>query len=623
MYYKINNGSITLKGNTILENINFSVTDNEKIGIVGRNGSGKTTLLKALIEEIDFEDGYEKLEIEKTNDFKIGYVQQNTSLNKEQTMISYILESYEKIINIEKELKKIEDKMTKDYSDKLLNRYNTLTNDYKLNGGYEYKKEYEIALKQFGFTDEDKEKKLSEFSGGQLTKLSFLKLLLSKPDLLILDEPTNHLDISTIEWLENYLNNYNKSIILVSHDQMFLDNVCNIIYDIEYGTLKRYKGNYTNFLLKKEEDYQKQLKDYEKQQKEIKRLQAIADRFRYKPSKASMAMSKLKQIERMAIIDKPQKENTKTFKINFNPDQESYKEVLKVKDLSIGYEKELSRITFNIERGDKLGIIGANGTGKSTFLKTIIGEVPSLSGKFSFGNNINLAYFSQQLDNLNYNNTIYEEIDKEFPELTPNEIRTLLGTFEFTKDDVFKKISSLSGGEKVRVSLCKILYHKPNIIILDEPTNHLDIISKNTIKNMLNNYKGTIIMVSHDRYLVKSICNKLLVFKDNKVDFYKYGYSEYVSKKSEKKENIIKNEIKETKDQKQNINNYNIKKEIQRIERKIDNYSKKIKELQKELYKKEIYMNITKSKEIENEMNNLQKEIDLNTKIWEELINKC
>lgn len=622
MYYRINNASITLKGNTILENINFSVTDNEKIGIVGRNGSGKTTLLKALIEEIDFEDGYEKLEIEKTNDFKIGYVNQNTRFDKEQTMISYILESYKKIINIEKELKKIEDKMTKDYSDKLLNRYNTLTNDYKLNGGYEYKKEYEIALKQFGFTDEDKEKKLSEFSGGQLTKLSFLKLLLSKPDLLILDEPTNHLDISTIEWLENYLNNYNKSIILVSHDQMFLDNVCNVIYDIEYGTLKRYKGNYTNFLLKKEEDYQKQLKDYEKQQKEIKRLQAIADRFRYKPSKASMAMSKLKQIERMAIIDKPQKENAKTFKINFNPEQESYKEVLKVKDLSIGYEKELSRITFNIERGDKLGIIGANGTGKSTFLKTIIGEIPSLSGKFSFGNNINLAYFSQQLDNLNYNNTIYEEIDKEFPELTPNEIRTLLGTFEFTKDDVFKKISSLSGGEKVRVSLCKILYHKPNIIILDEPTNHLDIISKNTIKNMLDNYKGTIIMVSHDRYLVKSICNKLLAFKDNKVDFYKYGYSEYVSKNSEKKVNT-KKEVNEKKGQKENINNYNIKKEIQRIERKIDNYSKKIKELQKELYKKEIYMNITKSKEIESEINNFQKEIDLNTKIWEELIKKC
>ena len=211
MYYRINNASITLKGNTILENINFSVTDNEKIGIVGRNGSGKTTLLKALIEEIDFEDGYEKLEIEKTNDFKIGYVNQNTSFDKEQTMISYILESYKKIINIEKELKKIEDKMTKDYSDKLLNRYNTLTNDYKLNGGYEYKKEYEIALKQFGFTDEDKEKKLSEFSGGQLTKLSFLKLLLSKPDLLILDEPTNHLDISTIEWLENYLNFFKRS----------------------------------------------------------------------------------------------------------------------------------------------------------------------------------------------------------------------------------------------------------------------------------------------------------------------------------------------------------------------------------------------------------------------------
>jgi len=503
MYFKISNGSISFDGNVLLEDINFQVNDNEKIGLVGRNGTGKTTLLKAIIGEVDLEDGYDKVKVEKTNDFTIGYIKQNLDTNPNTKMIDYILDAYKKLLSIEKEIKTIEEKMATDYNDKLLIRYNQLTHDYIYNGGHNYKKEYELALKKFGFTSSDKEKKLSEFSGGQLTKLSFIKLLLSKPDLLILDEPTNHLDITTIEWLEEYLKNYNKSIVLVSHDQMFLDNVCNIIYDIEFGCLKRYVGNYTSFVKQKEENFLKQEKDYKEQQKEIKRLQALVDRFKYKPSKASFAMSKLRQIERMVLIDKPQKESTKSFKINFDPDFESYREVLKLKNLSIGYERPLATISLKLERGDKLGIIGENGSGKSTLLKTLIGELKPLSGKFTFGEKTTIAYFSQQLDNLNPNNTIYDEIDKAFPSLSPQEIRTLLGCFEFTGEEVFKQIKELSGGEKVRVSLCKILYTKPNVLILDEPTNHLDIISKNTIKNMLNSYKGTIIMVSHDRYLIK------------------------------------------------------------------------------------------------------------------------
>lgn len=621
MYFKISNGSITLGGNTILEDINFSVTDNEKIGIVGRNGTGKTTLLKAIIGEIDLEDGYDTLKIDKTNDFKLGYIKQNVTTNLNIKMLDYILSAYKNLVDLEKEIKKTEEKMTENYTEQLLNKYNNLTLDYKLNGGYTYKKEYETALRKFGFADTDKEKKLSEFSGGQLTKLSFLKLLLSKPDLLILDEPTNHLDITTIEWLENYLKNYNKSLIVVSHDQMFLDNVCNVIYDIEYGTLKRYSGNYTYFVKKKEEDYQKQLKDYERQQKEIKRLQAIADRFRYKPSKASMAMSKLKQIERMAIIDKPQKENLKTFKINFNPELESYKDVLKVKNLSIGYDKELSNLTFNVERGDKLGIIGSNGIGKSTLLKTLMGQVNQLSGKYVFGNRVNIAYFSQQLENLNLENTIYDEIDKEFPSLTPNELRTLLGTFEFTGDDVFKTIKDLSGGEKVRVSLCKILYHKPNVLILDEPTNHLDIISKNTIEQMLKSYQGTIIMVSHDRYLIKNVCNKLLVFNQNTTDFYKFGYQEYLEKRREisDEQAIVENKPKEKKEK---TVNYNLSKEIQRVERKIEKLEKRIALLHEELYKKEVYMDTSKSTTIQQEINELTKELAENTEKWEELVSQ-
>ena len=619
MYYKISNGSVTLSGNTILEDINFKVSDNEKIGIVGRNGSGKTTLLKAIVGEIDLENGYDDLKVESVGDYKIGYVKQNVDNNLNIKMIDYIVDAYSNLIDIEKSMKKLENKMISGYDENIVNKYNDLISKYEYLGGYTYKKEYEVALKKFGFSESDKDKLLSEFSGGQLTKLSLVKLLLSKPDLLILDEPTNHLDINTIEWLEDYLKNYNKSIIIVSHDRMFLDNVCNVIYDIEYGTLKRYNGNYTYFVNKKHEDYLKQERDYETQQKEIKRLQAIADRFRYKPSKASMAMSKLKQIERMVKIDKPQKENNRTFKSNFSPNQESYRDVLKVKNLFIGYDKELSRVTFNVERKDKLGIIGENGIGKSTLLKTIMGFISPLGGKYTFGDKVNIGYFSQQLDNIDPSKTIYEEIDNAFPSMSPTEIRSLLGAFDFHGDEVFKNISSLSGGEKVRVSLCKILNSRPNVLILDEPTNHLDIINKNTIEKMLKEYNGTIIMVSHDRYLIKNVCTKLLVFNKDEVVLYNYGYDEYLEKRKVVKESeIIK---KENKVSKKEVN-INLIKEINKIEKVINNKEKELAKLNKELLKEEVYMDISKAKAIQEKIKIITKEIEIKTKEWETLADK-
>ncbi len=619
MYYKISNGSVTLSGNTILEDINFKVSDNEKIGIVGRNGSGKTTLLKAIVGEIDLENGYDDLKVESVGDYKVGYVKQNVDNNLNIKMIDYIVDAYSNLIDIEKSMKKLENKMISGYDENIVNKYNDLISKYEYLGGYTYKKEYEVALKKFGFSESDKDKLLSEFSGGQLTKLSLVKLLLSKPDLLILDEPTNHLDINTIEWLEDYLKNYNKSIIIVSHDRMFLDNVCNVIYDIEYGTLKRYNGNYTYFVNKKHEDHLKQERDYDAQQKEIKRLQAIADRFKYKPSKASMAMSKLKQIERMVKIDKPQKENNRTFKTNFSPNQESYRDVLKVKNLSIGYDKELSRVTFNVERKDKLGIIGENGIGKSTLLKTIMGFISPLGGKYTFGDKVNIGYFSQQLDNIDPSKTIYEEIDNAFPSMSPTEIRSLLGAFDFHGDEVFKNISSLSGGEKVRVSLCKILNSRPNVLILDEPTNHLDIINKNTIEKMLKEYNGTIIMVSHDRYLIKNVCTKLLVFNKEEVVLYNYGYDEYLEKRKVVKESeIIK---KENKVSKKEVN-INLIKEINKIEKVIDNKEKELVKLNKELLKEEVYMDISKAKAIQEKIEIITKEIEIKTKEWETLADK-
>lgn len=605
MYLKITNGSIEINNKVILEDINFLIKNNEKVGLVGRNGSGKTTLLKGITGQIPFTNGYDKLHIEKDK-FKIGYVSQENLTDPDTLLIDYIRSSYREIINIEKNLESLEKEMSNSYKEETLIKYNDLLESYEFLGGYTYKKEYITALNKFGFNTDVYNKKISEFSGGELTKLSLLKLLLSRPDLLILDEPTNHLDITAIEWLENYLKEYKNNIILVSHDRMFLDSICNIIYLIEYGTTKKYVGNYTSYIKQREEEYIKALKDYNRQKKEIKRLEELVDRFRYKPTKAKMAMSKLKQIEKMVKIEKPETFDKKTFKINFNPTTTSYKDVLKLKNLSVGYTKELFNIDLNLEREDKLGIIGDNGIGKSTLIKTITGVIPPIKGKVILGQNVKYAYFSQQLENLNKENTIYDEIKNTFNEMTPLEVRTLLGNFNFKGDDVFKQIKDLSGGEKVRVSLCKILNSKPNLLILDEPTNHLDLINKETIESLLTDYKGTLIIVSHDRYLINKVCTKLLVIEKNKTTLYNYGYKEYLEKRLVSDSPKVNKEEKPKKEKK-NIDKTNGKKII---EKEINDLEKKVNLLNNELLKSEVYMDQLKSKDILLQIESLNKLID-------------
>lgn len=605
MYLKITNGSIEINNKVILEDINFLIKNNEKVGLVGRNGSGKTTLLKGITGQIPFTNGYDKLHIEKDK-FKIGYVSQENLTDPDTLLIDYIRSSYREIINIEKNLETLEKEMSNSYKEETLIKYNELLESYEFLGGYTYKKEYITALNKFGFNTDVYNKKISEFSGGELTKLSLLKLLLSRPDLLILDEPTNHLDITAIEWLENYLKEYKNNIILVSHDRMFLDSICNIIYLIEYGTTKKYVGNYTSYIKQREEEYIKALKDYNRQKKEIKRLEELVDRFRYKPTKAKMAMSKLKQIEKMVKIEKPETFDKKTFKINFNPTTTSYKDVLKLKNLSVGYTKELFNIDLNLEREDKLGIIGDNGIGKSTLIKTITGVIPPIKGKVILGQNVKYAYFSQQLENLNKENTIYDEIKNTFNEMTPLEVRTLLGNFNFKGDDVFKQIKDLSGGEKVRVSLCKILNSKPNLLILDEPTNHLDLINKETIESLLTDYKGTLIIVSHDRYLINKVCTKLLVIEKNKTTLYNYGYKEYLEKRVVSDSPKVNKEEKPKKEKK-NIDKANGKKII---EKEINDLESKVNLLNNELLKSEVYMDQLKSKDILLQIESLNKLID-------------
>lgn len=620
MKYQIINGAITFGNNTILEEINFTINKSDRIAIVGRNGSGKTSLLKSLVDNDMLESGIglDDLRIVKIGKPSIGYQEQHAFSNLDVTLLDEILKVYKDITNLENKIKKLEDKMISNATSETILEYTDCIERYKLIGGYSYKKEYEVALNKFGFSSEDKMKKLSEFSGGQRTKISFLKLLLSKPDILLLDEPTNHLDIVTVEWLEEYLSNYPKALVVISHDRMFLDKIVNKVYEIEYATLTLYKGNYSSYELQKKLNYEKQLADYEFQQKEIKRLQDIADRFRYKPSKASMAMSKLRKIEQITIIDKPDHADTRNWKFLLKVDDYSSNNVLSVKDLVIGYQKiPLAKVSFNLYKGQKLAIIGENGKGKSTLIKTLMGIIPKISGKFTYGYNVNKEYFDQQMEFLNDENTVFDEYLQAFPTEDPQQVRNILGTFMFSGEDVFKKIKVLSGGEKVRLQLCKILRKSPNLLILDEPTNHLDIFSKEKLETLLTEYNGTVLFVSHDRYFINKVADSLLVFENDEVVYFDGKYDEYVNKS--KNVVVTSEKAKDKKISKKEAKPKTTFAIMKKLEREIDKKENKRKELETKLFDKEIYTNITKVNEINDMIENLTKEIENLYDEWENI----
>lgn len=636
MNYRIVNGSVSYGADTILEEINFEIRNKEKIAVVGRNGSGKSTLLKAIIDNELLSEGIgtEKFNVYKEGKPSIGYLKQIEFEDDSITMLDEILKVYKEIILVENKIEELVVRMQENSSEELAKEYSRLQDRYELLDGYTYKKEYETAISKFGFSNEDKFKKISEFSGGQRTKIAFIKLLLSKPDILLLDEPTNHLDIVAIEWLENYLKNYPKAVVIVSHDRMFLNKIVDKIYEIEYGTMTKYSGDYEFFEKQKRINYEKQLKDFEFQQKEIKRLTEIADRFRYKPTKAKMALSKLKQVERMIKVEEPNKYDLKSFKAHFALNKETGNFILKATDLEIGYnQKKIATINLELYKNQKLGIIGENGTGKSTLLKTILRMQEPISGKIEFGHNIEIGYFDQRMAELNSDKTIYDDFMETFPELTVTEIRNSLGAFMFSGDDVFKQINMLSGGEKVRLALCKIIKKGPNVLILDEPTNHMDIVGRETLENMLKEYKGTIIFVSHDRFFVKKIADSILVFENGDVYFYKYGYDEYI----EKSKNLLQEQTEENIAKKETKKTYNnplkektkLERALQKKEEEINKKETKIDKLQQELLKEEIYTDYIKVSEINSEIETLNKEIEEDLTKWEEIqkeideINQC
>lgn len=615
----IENGKIEFGGKLLIDNINLDISNNDKIAIIGKNGCGKTSLLRVIEGELDLTfDTDTKGYFNKSNDFTLGFLKQISFSNEDITLEETMLECYKDIIELENKLKKLEKKLEEDTSEQVIMDYSKTYELYENMGGLYYKKEYSMMLKKFGFTRDSFNKKIGNFSGGERTKIAFVKLLLSKPDLLLLDEPTNHLDIEAIEWLETYLKSYKKAFIVVSHDREFINKVANKVYEIEFNQLNKYTGNYNDYLIQKESLYKSLEKRYNEQQKEIQKSEELINRFRYKATKAKMVQSRIKQLEKMDLIEEPKKENKKGFKIDINPIRESGKEVLLVENLEVGYKDVLARINFQLFKGEKLAIIGENGTGKSTILKTLMGMIEPLNGHYKYGFNVKIGYFDQQVATKVSDETILENYLKEYPFLTNKEARNDLGAFLFTQDDVHKKLNVLSGGEIVRLSLCKIFKKKPNLLILDEPTNHMDIVSKEAIESMLKKYKGTIIVVSHDRYFVRKISDSLLVLENNEANYYPYGYNQYISKKEDKKYEVSNEVKKEKKSEKKDPSN--LKKELAKVEKEINEHEEQIKLINEQFELEEVYSDFMKIQELEEQAENLDDELQILLRNWEELM---
>lgn len=625
MRIEIINGSVEYDGNTVLSEINFSVSDKEKIALVGRNGSGKTSILKCIGGEVPLVSGTgdEKFSFSISGAPKIGYLQQ-VSLNDELTLRQEILSAYKDIVGLENKLQNLLDKMSENPSDENVGAYSRAMERFENIGGYLYKKEYLTAVSKFGFSAEDLDKKLSCFSGGQRTKIALMKLLLEKPDVLLLDEPTNHLDIAAVEWLEGYLKNYKNSVVIVSHDRMFLDRIVGVVYEIEYGVTTRYKGNYTAFLAQKQQAYDKALKDAKWKSAEIDRLRKIVERFRYKATKAAMAQSKLKEIERIGTVETPRRFDTSTFASSFQPEYESVRDALLVKDLVFGYDKPLGEISLAVERGQKIGVIGSNGTGKSTLLKTITGLIPPLSGDVRFGVKTRVGYFDQTIAATKSELSVLEDFRAEFPELNDGEIRKTLGGFLLSGDDVFKCVKDLSGGEKVRLALSKIFRRRPNFLILDEPTNHMDIIGKETLEKLLMDFSGTVIVVSHDRYLINRVAKSLIVFENGGVRYFDGTFDEYEEREKETAEEVAKEKPEKTK--KTGGERYVESKEEARRKHRVAFLEKKITALEEELSRAQaklddetVNTDYKKVMAVEEEIKTIEEKLDPLITEWTEL----
>ncbi|MBO1000552.1 ABC-F family ATP-binding cassette domain-containing protein [Bacillus sp. SD075] len=620
----------------ILSNMKLEVQNKDRIALVGRNGAGKSTLLKIIAGHLSHDGG----EIIKPKGVTIGYMAQDTGLESELTIWDEMLTVFTDLIEQEKELRRLEADMARPdifenetIYQKVLNEYDTLMVAFKEKGGYQYEADIRSVLHGLQFADFDHSTPISTLSGGQKTRLALGKLLLRKPDILILDEPTNHLDIETLSWLEQYLQTYQGAVLIVSHDRYFLDKVVNLVYEISRNNMKKFHGNYSSYLEGKAEDYERDMKLFEKQQGEIEKLRDFVQRNITRASTTKRAQSRRKQLEKMDVLDKPQGDE-KSANFSFQIERQSGNEVLHLQGLAIGYEGETvsKNINSRMTKGESIALVGPNGVGKSTLLKTIISKLPALSGEFRFGTNVEVSYYDQEQANLVSNKRVLNELWDDYPLKPEKDIRTVLGNFLFSGDDVLKTVSTLSGGEKARLALAKMMMQKGNFLILDEPTNHLDLDSKLVLENALIDYPGTILFVSHDRYFINRIATKVIELSKDGNEEFLGDYDYYLEKKQEQAEikALEQQDQAKTLDAAVEKTNYKIDKEakkaerqrkrrIEEIEAAMERLETEISEYNDLLCDPNVFQDHEKVMEVQTKLDNAQEKLDQLLEEWAEL----
>lgn len=622
----------------ILSNIKLEIQSRDRIALVGRNGAGKSTLLKIIAGQISYDSG----EIVKPKDVTIGYLAQDTGLESEMSIWDEMLSVFDHLRQQEQNLRRLEEQMANPSSfkqpsefERILKEYDLLQVSFKENGGYQYEADIRSILHGLNFQSYDYSTKISALSGGQKTRLALGKLLLTKPDVLILDEPTNHLDIDTLSWLEQYLQGYQGAILIVSHDRYFLDKVVNQVYEISRMKITKFIGNYTSYLDQKAKNYERELKLYEKQQEEIAKLEDFIQRNLARASTTKRAQSRRKQLQRMDRMDRPQGDE-KSASFGFQIERQSGNDVLMIEDLAIGYGQEpVSRnISFRITRGESIALVGPNGIGKSTLLKTIVNKLSLIDGRIRFGANVTIGYYDQELAELTSNKRVLNELWDDYPLKPEKEIRTILGNFLFSGDDVLKPVQSLSGGQKARLALAKLMMQNANFLILDEPTNHLDLDSKEVLENSLIDYPGTILFVSHDRYFINRIATKVLELSENGTVEYLGDYDYYVEKKLEQEELARINEEQREQEkptaEKQDQSSYHQQKEAKKLERQrqrrleeienmITGLEEQIDKNEQLLCKPEIFQDHEQVQKINQENEQAKEKLDLLLEEWTEL----
>ena len=634
---QINKLEKSYDGEVIFSDVDFEVKTGERIAIVGRNGAGKTTLMKIIAGVESYDEG----NISKGKQVTMGYLTQQMTLDSNDTVMNEMKKPFKDVINIEDKMKTLTDWLSihadeydQDLYKEKLSQYEALSNQYELMDGYNYESKIKTVLTGLDFKESDFDRQIQSFSGGQKTRLSMAQMLLSEPDLLLLDEPTNHLDMETTEWLENYLTHFKGAIVIISHDRYFLDKIVNQVYDVALGSVKKYVGNYSKFLKERDAHYEKVMAEYERQQSEIKKLETFVEKNITRASTSGMAKSRRKVLERMERIEKPRLD-AKSAQINFEINRATGEDVLKVQNLDIGYSKSITPpINLEVKRHDRIAIIGPNGIGKSTLIKTIAQKIPALGGNIVYGSNIQIGYYDQKQAEFTSNMTILDYVWNQYSHMPEKDIRTILGRFLFTQEEVKKVINDLSGGEKARLQLALLMLEKNNVLILDEPTNHLDIDSKEMLEQALQNFEGTLLFVSHDRYFINELANNIFHITQNGNELFRGDYQYYLEK-LEQREAISRYEqedIKSTetpKDDQYYANQKQLKKEKRKLERQLEEiennistYEKQISDYEHQLTLPEIFNDIEKSNEINNLRVEAERLLEENMEKWEKLESK-